>query len=56
MDSGDPLSVYTVCMHSVVPTNIFGGGGGRGWVPNKAGSMNHRYGGNIQDGSIAISG
>ncbi len=47
MDSDDPLSLYTltVCMHSVSLQTF---GGGRGWVPNKAGSMDHRYGGDIQ--------
>lgn len=55
MDSEDPLCVYTrtVCMQSV-SLQTFGGGGG--WVLNKAGSMDHRYGGDIQSGSIAISG
>lgn len=51
------LSVYTltVGMHSV-SLQTSGHGGGRGLVPNKAGSMDHRCGGDIQGGSIAISG
>lgn len=55
MDSEDPVSVYTVSRHAqCVPADVRAWG--RGWVPNKAGSMDHIYGEDIQGGSIAISG
>lgn len=52
MDSWNPISVYT--LHAqFVPTDIWG----RERLGNtKAVSMDHKYGGDIQGGSIAISG
>lgn len=46
------LCTLTVGMHSV---SLQASGGGQGWVPYKARSMDHRYGGDIQGESIAIS-
>lgn len=47
------LKIYFLCTLCMLSVSLQTS---EGWVPNKAGSMDHRYGRNIQGGSIAISG